>query len=105
MNYRLIVVGVAFASVCLFLSGMAVGHRIYACKRLDPKTEYEHQKKLYAEEQKAKMWEDSAEYYKAKVDTVYINRTKIKTVKEYVEALHNASLDTISSILMQEPSN
>jgi|688.fasta_scaffold2013900_1 hypothetical protein len=105
MNTRLIVLAVAVISVCIFIGGIALGNRIYGCKQFNLKEEYEHQKKLFEAEQKAAMWEDSAAYYKAKVDTVYINRTKIKTVKEYATTLHNASLDTINSILMQEPSN
>ncbi|TXH54437.1 MAG: hypothetical protein E6Q97_10970 [Desulfurellales bacterium] len=91
-------------AACFLIIGLAAGHYLFRCQPPDPDADIERQKALFEAEHQAAMWRDSADYYKAQADTVYIDRTKIKTIQQHVKALHNASLDTLRDILLVEPS-
>lgn len=96
-----------YGALSLFLGmalGVTIGYHVFRCPAPDPEADIERQKALFEAESRAAMWRDSADYHKANVDTVYIDRTKIKTIQQHVKALHDASLDTLRDILLVEPS-
>lgn len=94
----------AIIAACFLAIGLAAGHYFFSCPPPDPDDDIERQQAFFEAQQEAAMWRDSADHYKTRVDTVYIDRTKIKTVQQHVKALHNASLDTLRDILLVEPS-
>ena len=94
----------AIIAACFLAVGLALGHYFFSCPPPDPDADIEREVEIRSLKAEADAWRDSADHYKERVDTVYIDRTKIKTVQQHVKALHNASLHTLRDILLVEPS-
>lgn len=94
---------VALVGVVCLLGGMALGYLLFSCPKPDPMEEIQ----LEAEKQylrgEAQKWTDSANYYKHRVDTIIIEREKLKTIKQYEKGLANASLDSLQRLLLSRP--
>lgn len=94
---------VTIVSILCLLGGIGFGYMIFSCPKPDPMIEVQ----LEAEKQylrgEAQKWTDSANYYKHRVDTIIIEREKLKTIKQYEKGLANASLDSLQRLLLSRP--
>ena len=48
-------------------------------------------------------WMDIANQHNVRVDTIIVEREKLKTIKQYEKGLVNASIDSIQQLLLTRP--
>jgi hypothetical protein len=99
MNKNTIIyVGICIAMLC---TGILVGYFSYPKPDPSIDLEYEQEKRILREQ--AQLWMDSANYYKERIDTIIIERQKLKTIKQYEKGLASASLDSVQQLLLARP--
>lgn len=91
--------------ICICIALLCVGFiaGYFSYPKPDPAIDlqYEEEKRILREQ--AQVWMDSANYYKERIDTIIIERQKLKTIKEYEKGLASASLDSVQQLLLARP--
>lgn len=94
---------VTIVSILCLLGGIGFGYVIFSCPPPDPLIEAQHEAEKQYLRGEAQRNLDSANYYKNRVDTIVIEREKLKTIKQYEKGLANASLDSLRILLLSRP--
>jgi hypothetical protein len=99
MNKKTIIyVAICAAMLC---AGIAIGYLIHP--KPDPSIDLQHEEEKRVLREEAQAWMDIANQHNVRVDTIIVEREKLKTIKQYEKGLVNASIDSIQQLLLTRP--
>jgi hypothetical protein len=94
----LVYVGMCVVMLC---AGAVVGYLIHP--KPDPSIDLQHEEEKRVLREEAQAWMDIANQHKVRVDTIVVEREKLKTIKQYEKGFANASIDSIQQLLLTRP--